>query len=306
MGRTEIIGFGIVTVDDTFVVNGFPVPDTKGRYLSSHRFGGGQSATALVAASKLGCACRWCGYLGDNELSEFTRQILDRAGIEYDREIVLPEAQPSHSLLINDATTGSRTIMWNEDKVIPFPVGEREFGMIDAADCLFVDQCLPDSQVVAARRAAASGIPIVSDIEYIHVDVLRETASLADHFIIPAGATAEMFGEADPEKALAKALRFGRKTLVCVTDGEKGSWYATSDAPDVVRRQPAFAVEPVVDTNGCGDVFHGAYAASLVQGFPASERIRRASAAAALKVRKRGGQDGAPTAEELDAFLAQA
>jgi sugar/nucleoside kinase (ribokinase family) len=51
----------------------------------------------------------------------------------------------------------------------------------------------------------------------------------------------------------------------------------------------------VVDTTGCGDVFHGAYAAGLSRGLALPERIRFASAAAALKARGRGGQAGIPT-----------
>lgn len=304
MPHSEIISFGIVTVDDTYVVDGFPAPDTKHHYLSSHRFGGGQSATALVAASRLGCSCRWCGCLGDNELSDFIRQVWEEAGIAYDRIYDRPDAYPSHSLIINDAATGSRTIMWNETKVVRLALGERELALIDDADCLFVDQCMPDVQVVAARRAAAADKPIVSDIENIGHELVRETASLSNHFIIPAAMAASMFGETDPDRVLAKAIRFGRKSLVCMTDGERGSWFATADRPETVCHQPAFKVEPVVDTNGCGDVFHGAYAASLVKGFPAAERIRRAAAAAALKVRKRGGQAGAPDTAGLDAFLA--
>jgi sugar/nucleoside kinase (ribokinase family) len=50
------------------------------------------------------------------------------------------------------------------------------------------------------------------------------------------------------------------------------------------RHHPAFAVEPA-DTTGCGDVFHGAYAASLARGDALDERIRVATAAAALKAR---------------------
>jgi sugar/nucleoside kinase (ribokinase family) len=58
-----------------------------------------------------------------------------------------------------------------------------------------------------------------------------------------------------------------------------------------------------VDTTGCGDVFHGAYAAALVRGMGVEERVRFAAAAAALKATRRGGQAGAPTLEEVETFL---
>lgn len=58
----------------------------------------------------------------------------------------------------------------------------------------------------------------------------------------------------------------------------------------------------VVDTTGCGDVFHGAYAAAFTRGLPAQARIRYA-AAAALKATRPGPQSGIPTRAEVEALL---
>jgi len=82
---------------------------------------------------------------------------------------------------------------------------------------------------------------------------------------------------------------------VAVTCGAKGCYYVTSENPAAPRHQPAFKVQ-AVDTTGCGDVFHGAYAAALARGMSAPDRIRFAAAAAALKATQSGGaQGGIPT-----------
>jgi sugar/nucleoside kinase (ribokinase family) len=49
-----------------------------------------------------------------------------------------------------------------------------------------------------------------------------------------------------------------------------------------------------VDTTGCGDVFHGAYAAALVQGRDIPEAVRYATIAAGIKATRRGGTAGIP------------
>ena len=67
-------------------------------------------------------------------------------------------------------------------------------------------------------------------------------------------------------------------------------------------RFPAYPV-PVVDTTGCGDVFHGAYAWALAREADLSERVRYASAAAALKAMHAGGQAGIPDRVTVEAFL---
>jgi sugar/nucleoside kinase (ribokinase family) len=58
-----------------------------------------------------------------------------------------------------------------------------------------------------------------------------------------------------------------------------------------------------LDTTGCGDVFHGAYAAGLARGMDVEDRIRFASAAAALKATKHGGQSGIPKRSTVEKFL---
>jgi len=71
---------------------------------------------------------------------------------------------------------------------------------------------------------------------------------------------------------------------------------------DEPRHCPAFPVE-VLDTTGCGDVFHGAYAAALAEGQDLPARVAFASAVAALKATCRGGQAGIPSRGMVDEFL---
>jgi sugar/nucleoside kinase (ribokinase family) len=67
---------------------------------------------------------------------------------------------------------------------------------------------------------------------------------------------------------------------------------------------PGFAVD-VVDTNGAGDAHSGAFIAALAAGAADTAAARRANAAAALSVTRRGPAT-APTREELARFLATA
>ena len=62
--RWDILGFGIVTVDDFLIVESYPSPDAKTPVLEQTRQGGGLTGTALVAASRLGAKCAYGGVLG--------------------------------------------------------------------------------------------------------------------------------------------------------------------------------------------------------------------------------------------------
>jgi sugar/nucleoside kinase (ribokinase family) len=71
-----------------------------------------------------------------------------------------------------------------------------------------------------------------------------------------------------------------------------------------VARVPGFPAA-VVDTTGAGDTHTGVFLAALAAGADPAAAARRANAAAAISV-TRPGPATAPTAAELDRFLAQA
>jgi ribokinase len=125
--------------------------------------------------------------------------------------------------------------------------------------------------------------------------------ALANHPVVSQGFARQWTGCEQPAEA-ACALWSDQRQAVVVTCGADGCWYVGPDRPDQARHQPAYAV-PVVDTTGCGDVFHGAYAAALAQGYDLPTRVRRAAAAAALKATCRGGQAGIPARRAVETFL---
>ena len=60
-----------------------------------------------------------------------------------------------------------------------------------------------------------------------------------------------------------------------------------------------------MDTTGCGDVFHGAYAAAILLEMSPAEAIRYAASAAALKATRPGAQQGIPDRAAVESFLSQ-
>jgi sugar/nucleoside kinase (ribokinase family) len=106
-------------------------------------------------------------------------------------------------------------------------------------------------------------------------------------------------GIADPfaaSRAIAERIDAG----AVVRTGPRGCVLATPNhAPEQIS---GFAVT-AVDTNGAGDAHVGAFLAGLASGLPTGAAARRANAAAALAVTRRGPTT-APTSAEVDAVLA--
>ena len=84
--------------------------------------------------------------------------------------------------------------------------------------------------------------------------------------------------------------------------GEDGMVFKKEGKNSEVTRIGAFRVK-AVDTTGAGDIYHGAFAWCLVQGYELEKAIVFSAAASALSVQKRGGITSIPSLEEVKAFL---
>lgn len=297
----DVLGLGAVAVDDLVYLPHFPAPDTKVLVQNEQRQGGGLTGTALVAAARLGARTAYFGVLGTDDLSRYTIAELEREGVDCAPVLIHPDAGPVHSTIIVDTSNGQRTILHSHAHVQqrgPHEVGE-EF--ISCCKVLFVDYTVCASASRACQAARQLGIPTVGDLEGAVSPETVELAGLLDHLIINLAYAARLTGRNDPEETV-RVLDADRRTCVVVTNGARGGWWRDNHGP--VRHYAAYTV-PVVDTTGCGDVFHGVYAACLARCEPLPRTLQLASAAAALKATRPGGRTGCPTWVELTQFLTE-
>ncbi len=299
--RWDILGLGCAAVDDLLYVPEFPPPDAKVRVDKSQRQCGGLGATSLVAAARLGSRCAYASILGEDELSRFVESTLEREGIDTSIVVRRSDGQPIHSVIIVDGTRHTRNIFYEiagrtgADDDLPSADAVRD------ARVLFVDHYGMAGNIRLARAARQGGVGIVADIEHDDVPRFDELLALVDHLILSLDFAARITGAADAADAASRLWRSDRQAVV-VTCGANGCWYVGKDDDARPRHFPAFRVQ-TVDTTGCGDVFHGAYACALAQGMSMPDRIRFASAAAAIKATQPGGQRGIPNRAAVDAFL---
>ena len=294
---------GITAVDDLVELPEFPVSGGKMQVLRTSRQCGGICATALVTAARLGLRCMYGGLLGEDELSAFVRGVLHGEGIATPEALAHPEARPYHSTILVERASGERTILFSSEGVVEPAPGDLRADLLLASRAFFADWLGPAATLEACRLAKANAIPIIADMEHVLSGDVREIMALVDHLIVPLNLAAEVTGTGEPEQAVRLLAGQGR-ACTAVTCGKRGCWYVEASDPGMVRHQPAFEVK-VVDTTGCGDVFHGAYAAAQVWGYPVHQALRFAAAAAALKATRAGGQAGIPDRAAVEKFLAQ-
>ena len=301
--RFDILGFGAVAVDDLLFVDEYPAAEQKVRVRHRLRQCGGLTGTALVAAARLGARCAYVGLLGEDPLSQEVAACLAREGIDLTHCVRRPDARPALSTIIVDQTRKTRTIFASLEGVIGPDPALPEAELIRAASVLLVDHHGLEGTLRAVRIGREGGVQVVADLERDPGPPFAEVLGLVDHLVISGRFACQLTGRQDAAAA-AEALWHPDRQAVVVTCGAAGCWFLGPQSGRHPQHCPAFPVE-VVDTTGCGDVFHGAYAAAAVRGMELPRRVVYASAAAALKATRRGGQAGIPDRDTLEAFLAR-
>jgi sulfofructose kinase len=293
----DVLGIGCVAVDDLIYVDHFPAPDSKLPVLEVRRQGGGNTATALVAAARQGARVAYCAGLGVDALSTFSLEELGREGVDCSPCRPTDGGKPFHSYVVAERTAHTRTILYEIGQIAPPPEIVAE--AVSQCRVLMVDHYAGEASRQAVSLALERGIPVVADVEDEFALGAAAMLDEADHLIVSQTLAARVARTMDfPE--MLRALARPRRVCCAVTAGEAGCWFAERGGS--AQYQAAFPVQ-VVDSTGCGDVFHGVYAAAVARGESLARAIKIASAAAALKATHRGGRAGIPSLAQVENFL---
>ena len=295
--KFDVIGLGYSAVDYLGTVPHLPALDSKLEMIDFSRQGGGPAATATVAAARLGAKSAFVGHIGSDDLGDFMVRDFAKEDVDTSHVVRREGASSQFSFIMVDRKTGKRTIVWTRSEIPPLDPACLDKDFLTSCKVLHLDRHEIAAGIQAARWVREAGgivsmdagtyVPDIDDL-LPHVDVLIGSYRFAR----------DATGEPNPA-ACARLLLKDRR-IAGVTCGEGGSYFAAQGEEFHI---PAFKVQ-VVDTTGAGDVFHGAFAYGLSQGWDAKRCAAFASAAAALKCTKLGGRAGIPTREQAEALMA--
>lgn len=290
---------GMATTDFIATVPHLPAADEVFELVDFNVQGGGPAATAAVAFSRLGGTARFIGSIGRDQVSGGLADELEQYGVDVDLVQRSPGCTAPQSVILVEAATGSRSIMYSRGTA-PAPVlNEATAAAVKQADVLHLDGYHVGTALEAARLARSHSIPVSFDGGAGEPwPGLDELLPLVDLLVVARAFAERETGLTEPGAAARRLAEHGAQ-LVVVTDGANGAWYHSAAEAGHV---PAFDVA-VKDTTGAGDVFHGAFAYAWLDGMSLHEAVRFASATAALKCRHPGGRRGIPTEEAVRELL---
>jgi sugar/nucleoside kinase (ribokinase family) len=323
----RLLHLGNVVID--IVLDVPALPERGGDVLATRtEFVPGGGFNVLVAAARQGLPVSYGGALGQGPLADLARRALADEGIAV---LQPPQPSPDTGFVISlvDAA-GERTFVTSPGaearltradlaRVTAGPddaVYLSGYGLVHPANREALLGWLAGRPALARRPGRADrpgladGSVVIFDpgplVASIPADALAAVAHRADWVTCNAREAAWLAGQPEPAAALRALTRHP-------------PWAARAGQGVLVRAGPAgcllahFQTEPVVvpgfpvtalDTNGAGDTHTGAFIAALATGVDELQAARRANAAAAMSVTRRGPAT-APTATELVRFLSR-
>ena len=296
----DVVALGLNSVDFVALVKAFPERNSKQRLEEFVRLPGGQMATAAAVCARLGWRARYIGSFGDDDLAEIGRTSLTDESVDVSAAWNVSGATSQFAVVIVDATTGERTVLWNRHAGLTIAPAQLSREAVTSGRMLLVDCHETSAATQAARFARQAGIPTVLDVETVR-EGIHELLSHTDAIIAAQPFPTALTGYADQGRALAALAAEYKSPLVAVTLGEEGSLTLCGGRE---FRSPAFPVE-CVDSTGAGDAFHGGFVAACLRnpGDDVESIMAYANAVAALNCRGLGARGGMPSAGEVEAML---
>ena len=294
----KIVGIGANVFDTLYNIPTYPTEETKMRATACKTAGGGPVATGLVAAQKLGEDTAYIGVLSDDNGGRFLKADFEKYGVKTDLIEVKSGYRSFASVLWLCADPASRTCVFGKGDLPPLVLTDEQKQGVRDAEILMVDGNEMDAAVDAAAIARDSGTKVLYDCGGLYEGVERLLA-LTDIMIPSEEFALGHTGCATAAEAAKKLFDLYSPEIVVITQGKRGGIIYDGEK---VTEYPIYPAD-VVDSNGSGEVFHGAFAAALVKGFDYLKCCHFSSAVSALKCIGIGARESVPDFETVKNYL---
>jgi sugar/nucleoside kinase (ribokinase family) len=299
-----ITGIGCIAYDHVLYTNS-NWADGKGAITKEEYRFGGNVRNSLAAVAALGEDATYLGTLSPEPEWAKVIEGLKGSGINTDYVGFKDGSHPPIATVIV-LKDSERYIAFDDSPLwkLALPPQEKISAALEKTKLVLIDlNTAPQGTLAVVREAKKVGIPVVLDAERdgMYPDEFPGVLELSSESILPLNYAKKLAGENEIQKVLAKLWNPNRTALI-VTDGPNGS-YAITSADQAFIHTPAFKVE-AIDSNGTGDVFHGAYAVARVRGESVADAILYATAAAASFIALPQGALRVPSEDAIKKLLA--
>lgn len=297
--KMDVVGVGYPVQDVLIRVE--KLPQAKKHVLvpilSSSWQRGGMVSTGVTAASVLGAKAGIIGVVGGDLYGRACINDLKMNGVDTGRLLVDENATTDYTIVLTETSTKERCFVANTGSKRKLTKADIDREYIQNARYLLLTE-MDEVSVYAAETAREKGVQVVIDAD-LYEERTMKYIGLIDVFICSEEFYEGLYQDTDYITHCKELKSMGPK-VVLVTLGERG---CKGIYEETVIDQPAFTDIEVMDTNGAGDVFHGAFIYGMLQNWEPVTIAKFASAVSAIKCTRQGGRAAIPSAENALRFM---
>lgn len=304
--QKKLVVLGSTNIDHILNVPYFLAP---GETLSAHEYQvamGGKGANQAVAAARAGAHIQFITALGSDAFGQDALEQFKQDGMDTSLIKIIPNEKTGVALIfVNDDGENMIGIHAGANAYVTPDMVKQSLQALASADALLMQLEIPLETIqfatdyakthgilVALNPAPAKPLP---DELLANINIITPNETEAE---ILTGVKVDSAGSA---RQAAKVLHDKGVNVVIITMGKLGAWVSENGVGHLIS---GFDVD-AVDTIAAGDTFNGVLMTALLEDLPLKETIRKAHAAAAIAVTRKGAQPSIPWASEIEDFLHQ-
>lgn len=246
---------GITTVDIAYMVEQYPIEDSKATASGQVLAAGGPAANAAVAFAALeGGSPTLLTALGRHRLASIAREDLREHDVSIVDATPGVENPPPISSIFTSRSGLTRTIVSRDGADFHLRSNDSYAHLLDTADIVLFDGHHPELASNLAPLAHARGIPIVLDVGRYKA-IYDLLLPLADTAICSASFQPPGTRSGNPDAILAYLHDLG-VPYAAITNGAKPVRFSSGDA---APSDMPVSESVVIDTLAAGDTLHGAF-----------------------------------------------
>lgn len=288
----KILGIGESVIDNVCKMDGEVPKNFDPSSLHSEKHVGGPVLIAMIVLARLGIDCTYMTSVGRDDDADLIHSLMKHENVR-----LLPKYQ--HKTKINtmviNKQTGQRTKLRGTIKHDSIKDLSRNF--IRQFDLIIIDRHEQHAfyEILKMKKATTKIIIDPStEISKFTLDMVRH----ADYPIIPIEAVTPTYTGSlqNIDHVLKRLYEWTNKPLI-ITGGDLGSFIYNGET-EIAELLPPLPIK-AIDTTGAGDIYRGAFAYGIIQGWDLKKTARFSNIVAALQCTKIGNAAAIPTREEI-------
>ncbi len=263
---------------------------------------GGPTSNAASVLAKFGNYVEFYGQVGNDENGKFIYNEMTKENINLKHLNVSNKVMTPFSFVIINTSNSSRTICSLRSPE-DFETAKIENAYFENDyDIILTDGKYHDDTIeLIKRNPQAITIMDAGRINDNNLDLAKYMDYIICSEDFANGVTGETLNDDDEKTTnifLGLKNMFPRLKELAITIGERG--YICSRDSEVITMPAYDNGEKAVDTNGAGDIFHGAFTHAMANGYDYYESLEFANITASLSTTKRGGRTSCPNLDEVE------